>query len=60
VETVWKRKDDGRRLVRLVALAVPPDSVEIVVEDITELRRGRAIPSGPLMEAVGGLRQKLP
>lgn len=38
VETSWRRKDSGRLVVRLLALQATSESIEIVVEDITNLR----------------------
>ena len=56
LETTWRRKDSGRLVVRLIALPAAPESIEIVVEDITNLRaleeRLRQVQP---MEAVGRL-----
>jgi hypothetical protein len=38
VETTWKRQDGSRAVVRLLATPASPESVEVVVEDITSLR----------------------
>ena len=38
VETTWKRKDGRGRIIRLLAFAAPGESVEMIVEDITDLR----------------------
>jgi len=56
VETAWKRRNDERLVVRLSAIEFGPDTIEIAVEDITNVhvledRLGRA----HRMAAVGGL-----
>jgi hypothetical protein len=38
VETAWRKKDGGRVLVRLVAAAVTPDTIDLAVQDITPVR----------------------
>ncbi len=56
IETVWKRKDGGRRAMRLVAFAAGTESVEIVAEDITDLRAMKdQLHQARRMEAVGRL-----
>jgi PAS domain S-box-containing protein len=41
VETRWRRKDGGRLVVRLHALPSVSESIEIVVEDVTNLRAAK-------------------
>jgi nitrogen-specific signal transduction histidine kinase len=56
VETTWRRKDGSRLDVRLFALPAASESIEIVVEDITDLRvlKEKLLQVQP-MEAVGRL-----
>ncbi len=55
-ETQWKRKDGGRLVVRLLAVPVASDSVEIVAEDLTPLRGvENRLRQAERMEAVGRL-----
>jgi PAS domain S-box-containing protein len=60
VETAWRRKDGGHLIVRLLALAVAPEAIEIVVEDITNLRalEGR-LRQAQRMEAVARLASEV-
>jgi PAS domain S-box-containing protein len=38
VETTWTRKDGSRIIVRVLAVATAPDSIDLTAEDITTLR----------------------
>ena len=56
VETTWRRKDGSRLVVRLLALPAASESIEIVVEDITNLRAlEETLRQAQPMEAVGRL-----
>ena len=56
IETTWRRKDSGRLAVRLLALPAASESIEIVVEDITNLRAlEETLRQARPMEAVGRL-----
>ena len=56
VETKWRRKDGRRRVVRLLGVPVAPESVELIAEDITDLRAVEArLRQAHQMEAVGRL-----
>ena len=56
VETTWRRKDGSRLVVRLFALPAASESIEIVVEDITNLRAlEEKLRQVQPMEAVGRL-----
>jgi len=60
VETTWWRKDGGRLVVRLLAVATAPDSIEIVAEDITNLRAvEEKLRQAQRMEAVGRLASEV-
>jgi nitrogen-specific signal transduction histidine kinase len=56
VETTWRRKDRSRLVVRLFALPAVSESIEIVVEDITDLRAlGEKLRQVQPMEAMARL-----
>ena len=60
VETTWRTKKGGRLVVRLLALATAPESIEIVVEDITNLRAvEERLRQAQRMEAVGRLASEV-
>ena len=60
LETTWRRKDRGRLVVRLQAVTVGSDSIEIVAEDITELRAVEdKLRQAQRMEAVGRLASEV-
>jgi PAS domain S-box-containing protein len=60
VETTWRRKDGRRIVVKLVGLAASPDSIEIVVEDVTEIRELEdRLRRSHQMEAVGRLASEV-
>ena len=59
LETTWRRKDRGRLVVRLQAVTVGSDSIEIVAEDITRLRAVEdKLRQAQRMEAVGRLASR--
>ena len=59
VETTWRRKDRGRLAVRLHAAATN-DSIEIIAEDITNLRAvENRLHQAQRMEAVGRLASEV-
>jgi PAS domain S-box-containing protein len=60
VDAIFRRKDRGRLVVRLLARAVSPEVIEIVAEDITTLRtlEGR-LRQTERMEAVGRLASEV-
>src|SRR5439155_5507941 len=56
VETKWRRKDGRRLVVRLLGIPIAPESVDLIVEDITDLRAVEArLRQAHQMEAVGRL-----
>jgi signal transduction histidine kinase len=56
VETTWRTKDRGRLVVRLLAVPAGSESIEIVVEDLTQLRALEdRLHQAQRMEAVGRL-----
>jgi PAS domain S-box-containing protein len=60
LETTWRRKDRGRLVVRLQAVTVGTDSIEIIAEDITELRAVEdKLRQAQRMEAVGRLASEV-
>jgi PAS domain S-box-containing protein len=60
VEANWRRKDGGRLVVRLVALAAAPESIEIIANDITTLRAlEEKLHQAQRMEAVGRLASEV-
>jgi PAS domain S-box-containing protein len=59
-ESTWRRKDGSRRIVRLLASAVASDLVEIIAEDITDLRaKEEQLRQAQRMEAVGRLASEV-
>ena len=60
LETTWRRKDRGRLVVRLQAVTVGSDAIEMVAEDITELRAVEdKLRQAQRMEAVGRLASEV-
>lgn len=60
VETMWRRKNGRRIVVKLVGVAASRDSIEIVVEDITEIRElEERLRRAQHMEAVGRLASEV-
>jgi PAS domain S-box-containing protein len=60
VETTWKRKDGRRRIVRVLALAAPGDTVDVIAEDITDLRTTEEkLGQAQRLEAVGRLASEV-
>jgi PAS domain S-box-containing protein len=60
IETRWRTKDGRRLTVRLQALSTPAGTVDIVVEDITELRALEdRLRQAQRMEAVGRLASEV-
>ena len=60
VETVWRTKNGGRLAVRLSARPSAPDVIEILVEDLTNLRAiENRLREAHRMEAVGRLASEV-
>ncbi len=60
VETTWRRENGRRIVVKLVGVAASPESIEIVVEDITEFRElEEKLRRAHQMEAVGRLASEV-
>jgi PAS domain S-box-containing protein len=60
VEATWRRKDRERLVVRLLAVANTPNSVEAIVEDITHVRATEEkLRQAQRMEAVGRLASEV-
>ncbi len=60
VDSIWKKKDGSRLIVRLRASPVSADAVEIVAEDLTSLRAvEERLRQAQRMEAVGRLASEV-
>lgn len=60
VETTWKLKTGGRLIVRLTAMASTNDAIDIVAEDLTNLRAlQNRLDQAQRMEAVGRLASEV-
>jgi len=60
VETTWRKKAGGRIIVKLLAVAVAPDAIEIVAEDLTTVRvLEEKLRQAQRMEAVGRLASEV-
>jgi PAS domain S-box-containing protein len=60
VDSIWKKKDGSRLIVRLRAVPVSADAVEIVAEDLTSLRAVEdRLRQAQRLEAVGRLASEV-